>query len=162
MLRFTVKGKPFGKVNMRPMTIGKHSRMFNPSVNVQYMTQVIEEISYALEGQIGFKKFNKETPVAITILAYYPIPKSCYKFYKRENVTRLTKEGEKMLRGEILPTKKPDLDNISKIICDAITHHGEIWDDDSQIVCSYLSKQYSEKPRVEVIVEEWKVNKYAE
>ena len=52
------------------------------------------------------------------------------------------------------PTKKPDLDNISKVICDAISHQGGIWHDDSQITSEMLSKHYSDKPRVEVCIEE--------
>ena len=59
-----------------------------------------------------------------------------------------------MLKGLIKPTKKPDLDNISKVICDAISHQGGIWHDDSQIASEMLSKYYSDKPRVEVCIEE--------
>ena len=57
-----------------------------------------------------------------------------------------------MLKGKIRPTKKPDLDNISKVICDGISHQGRIWYDDSQVVSECIVKHYSRQPRVEVVI----------
>jgi Holliday junction resolvase RusA-like endonuclease len=71
------------------------------------------------------------------ITAYCPIPKS----------TSL-KQHQAMLDGKIRPTKKPDWDNIGKIICDAL--NGIAYKDDSAIVCGTVDKFYSENPRVEV------------
>lgn len=51
-----------------------------------------------------------------------------------------------MLQGKILPTKKPDCDNIAKIICDAL--NGVAYDDDKQIVALKVTKIYSDEPRV--------------
>lgn len=58
------------------------------------------------------------------------------------------KKRAAMLAGEILPTKKPDYDNIEKIISDAL--NGVAFYDDAQIVSSGLIKVYGEIPRVEV------------
>ena len=55
-----------------------------------------------------------------------------------------------MLQGKILPTKKPDCDNIAKIICDAL--NGVAYDDDKQIVALKVTKIYSAEPRVLVWV----------
>ncbi len=55
-----------------------------------------------------------------------------------------------MLNGIIRPTKRPDFDNIGKIICDSlnmIAYH-----DDSAIVDGRVRKFYSDVPRVEVII----------
>lgn len=57
-----------------------------------------------------------------------------------------------MLNGHILPTKKPDVDNIAKIILDGL--NDVAWDDDTQVVELSVSKHYSENPRVAVMIEE--------
>lgn len=75
------------------------------------------------------------------ITAYYPIPKSTSK-----------KQHQAMLDGQIRPTKKPDWDNIGKIICDAL--NGIAYKDDSAIIEATVQKFYSDEPRVEVFLEE--------
>ena len=57
-----------------------------------------------------------------------------------------------MLCGRILPTKKPDVDNVAKIILDGLNCIA--WDDDTQVVDLSVSKYYSEEPRVSVMIEE--------
>lgn len=83
--------------------------------------------------------FPRETQLGVEITAYYEIPKSASK-----------KKAAQMLAGSIRPTKKPDFDNIGKIICDSlntIAYH-----DDSAIVEAQVHKFYDETPRVEVIL----------
>ncbi len=58
-----------------------------------------------------------------------------------------------MIAGDIAPTKKPDFDNIQKIICDAL--NGVAYYDDSQIVKADIEKVYRTTPRVEVTVVAW-------
>lgn len=57
-----------------------------------------------------------------------------------------------MLDRKIRPTKKPDWDNIGKIICDSL--NGVAYRDDAQIVDSMVRKFYSETPRVVVSIRE--------
>ena len=57
-----------------------------------------------------------------------------------------------MASNAILPTKKPDGDNVLKAIKDAI--NGIVWRDDSQVVDGHYSKRYSVTPGVRVIVQE--------
>ena len=80
-----------------------------------------------------------EGPVKVDILAVYPIPKS---FTKKERL--------QVLRGELHPTKKPDADNIGKIVADAL--NGVAYRDDSQIILLRIRKTYSEEPCVVVTV----------
>jgi len=47
-------------------------------------------------------------------------------------------------------TKKPDLDNLIKLIKDACNKI--IWKDDAQVVSIFAEKVYSETPRKEVII----------
>ena len=58
-----------------------------------------------------------------------------------------------MLDGLIRPTKKPDWDNIGKVVCDAL--NGIAYRDDAQIVDSMVRKFYGEVPRVVVIIREY-------
>lgn len=75
------------------------------------------------------------------IVAYFPIPKSTSK-----------KKRQLMLEGQIRPTKKPDFDNIGKIVCDAL--NTVAYHDDVQIVDAQVRKFYSEEPRVVVTIQE--------
>lgn len=55
--------------------------------------------------------------------------------------------------GLIRPTKKPDIDNITKAILDALNKVA--YKDDSAIVRFSIEKYYSDSPRVEVTIGEW-------
>ena len=55
-----------------------------------------------------------------------------------------------MERGLILPTKKPDADNIAKAILDAL--NGLAYYDDAQVVHLEVQKRYSNEPRAEVFI----------
>lgn len=153
MIKIVIDGEPFGKLNLRPRMMGKHASVYPPKENEQYMKKVCETLE---KSGIEFSDeplFPKGTPVKVTLVAYFKIPESHYKFYKKENNWRYDDQGQKMLDGVILPTKKPDTDNISKIVCDGITHFGKVWYDDCQVVAEEITKFYSDKPRVEVIIE---------
>lgn len=55
-----------------------------------------------------------------------------------------------MISGALLPTKKPDLDNVAKIVCDAL--NGVAYKDDAQIVDLKVHKYFSETPEVVVVI----------
>ena len=57
-----------------------------------------------------------------------------------------------MLNGRILPTKRPDADNVAKIVLDGLNKVA--WEDDTQVVEMMVIKRYAEEPLVAVIVEE--------
>jgi len=147
-IKFTIYGEPFGKLNMRPTVRGGHARSFNPKQNVEYMGRIIDVLD-----KTELVRFEKEEPISLLIIAYYKIPKDKYVYHKKTNTTDLTKQGQLMADHKLLPTKKPDLDNISKVVCDAITKQGGVWYDDSQITCELLMKYYDLVPRVEVTIE---------
>lgn len=66
--------------------------------------------------------------------------------------TASKKKKAAMLAQDIRPTKKPDFDNIGKIICDSlnlVAYH-----DDSAVVDAQVRKFYSEQPRVEVVIKQ--------
>lgn len=55
-----------------------------------------------------------------------------------------------MLEHKIRPTKKPDWDNVGKIICDSLNNIA--YHDDNQVVDAQVRKFFSENPRVEVTI----------
>ena len=83
-----------------------------------------------------------EGRVTMTIIAYFDIPKS----------TSKKKEAE-MLCGGISPTKKPDWDNIGKIVSNALNKFA--YKDDSQITDVRIFKKYSTIPKVVVKISEY-------
>ena len=98
---------------------------------------------YEAQGIRG-RWFDKE-PLQMEIKAYFGIPKSASR-----------KQQVEMVIGERAPTKKPDADNIAKIIMDAI--NGILWRDDKDVTSLMVNKVYSEKETVCVTVS-WKEEK---
>lgn len=80
-----------------------------------------------------------EAPAEARLLVVYPVPKS-------ESARRRAA----MLAGEIRPGKKPDSDNIEKIVFDSL--NGIVWRDDAQVVEWAGRKIYGAEPRVEVSI----------
>lgn len=80
-------------------------------------------------------------PVEVKIMAYHAVPKSASK----------AKAGQ-MLEGAILPTKKPDADNIAKAILDGL--NGLAYMDDKQVVSLAVDKQYDQVGYVQVSIRE--------
>ncbi len=58
-----------------------------------------------------------------------------------------------MLQNIVSPTKKPDIDNIAKVILDALNKLA--FKDDNQITKLSIEKVYSEEEKVYVKVEEY-------
>lgn len=83
-----------------------------------------------------------ETRVKVTIIAYFDIPKS----------TSRKKEAE-MLSESISPTKKPDIDNIIKIILDAMNKFA--FKDDTQVTKLEIEKKYAQSPKIYIKIEEY-------
>ena len=83
-----------------------------------------------------------ESRIKVTIVAYFPILKSSSKI-----------NTEKMLKNEISPTKKPDIDNIVKIILDALNKIA--FKDDNQITKLDVEKKYDTVERIYVKIEEY-------
>ena len=74
----------------------------------------------------------------VEIIAYLPTPKSWPKWQIQMAEDR-----------RIRPVKKPDLDNMVKLIMDAMTR-AKFWKDDAQILEIRAAKYYSVNPRWEI------------
>ena len=121
--RFTVAIPPTGKARPR-MTRSGH--VYTPQKTVD----AERRIAYAFQAQ-GGRLIPKEHAVGLEVTAYFPIPKS-FPQKKREAASY----------REIFPTKKPDADNILKLVADAL--NGVAYDDDAQIVRMEISKEYTD------------------
>ena len=133
MIEFTILGEPKGKARHRTT---KSGHTYTPKTTVDYENMVIR--SYQME-YMGRQLLEGELKATIT--AYYGIAKSI-KGKKRA-------EREKNI---IRPTKKPDADNVAKIVLDSLNN--VVYKDDAAIVELVVSKYWSNEPRVEVIIEQ--------
>ena len=135
LIKFTVPGAPMGKGRPKFSRQGGFVKTYTPEKTANYETLVKWYCKEAMTCDM------LKGPLAIDIIAYFAIPKSTSKV----NV-------KKMLDGEIKPAKKPDWDNIGKIICDAVNNIA--YADDAQIINGTVSKCYSDTPRVETTIRE--------
>lgn len=133
-INFTIMGEPKGKG--RPRFCRNTGHAITPKDTVNYETLVKMEYTQAC----GEQMFPDDAMLDMRIKAYYSIPKSASK-----------KRHAAMLSGDIRPTKKPDMDNVIKIIADSLNKIA--YRDDTQIVDCQVRKFYSEKPRVEVMIQ---------
>ena len=135
-IKFTVPGIPRGKQRPRVCRINGRNLTYTPRQTIEY-----EELVRASYTAVSKIFFDKDTPLKISIIALYSKPKSVSKKLKNS-----------MLTGCILPTKKPDSDNIIKIILDAL--NGVAYWDDSQVCRAYFEKMYAEIPETRIIIKE--------
>ena len=138
-IHFTIPGPPQGKA--RPRVVRPQSGIsltYTPDKTVAY--EELVRIRFKAVAR-GFR-FSDDAQIGIQIMAKYPVPASKSKKVKAA-----------MLDGQINPTKKPDCDNIVKIICDAL--NGFAYKDDQQIILAQISKKYADVP--ETFVRIWEV-----
>lgn len=132
-VKFTILGEPKGKG--RPRFCRNTGHAITPKDTVNYETLV--HMEYV--AQCEEFRFPDDAMLDMRIRAYYSIPKSVSK-----------KKRAAMITGEIRPTKKPDMDNVVKIIADSLNQVA--YRDDTQIVDCQCRKFYSDNPRVEVMI----------
>lgn len=126
---FTVPGKPQGKGRPR-FTRSGHT--YTPGSTAEYE----ERVKLAYKQACG-EKLNGF--VAVGICAVFTVPKS------------YTKAQKAVAFDMRYVPKKPDCDNIAKIILDAL--NGLAYDDDAQIVKLYVEKRYGAFDHVTVVLE---------
>lgn len=132
---FEVIGDIKGKA--RPRVNTYTNRAYTPTNTKDY------EMLIKQYFKIKYPKYVPlENRVSVKILAQFKIPKNTSK-----------KSTENMLNGNISPTKKPDIDNIVKIILDALNTMA--FKDDNQITKLEVEKIYGEQEKILVKVEEY-------
>ena len=132
---FEVPGKVIGKG--RPRLNSYTGTVYTPTKTKDYETLVEE---YFLLKYPRFKVL--EGRLKVCIIAYFAIPKSTKKVDINE-----------MLKNSISPTKKPDIDNIVKIVLDSMNKFA--FKDDIQITKLEVEKRYSLEEKICIKIEEY-------
>lgn len=132
---FEVEGKVIGKE--RPRVNMNTGMIYTPNKTKDY--EALVQQSFRLKYP---RYVELQGRIAIEITAYIKIPNSTSKANK-----------EKMLLGEISPTKKPDIDNIAKSLLDAMNKF--IFHDDNQVSKITIEKQYALEDKTKIKVYEY-------
>ena len=126
---------PQAQARPRATRMGRGIRLYDPKKTADFKKELramargldVEPLQNALSVEIWF---------------YRAVQKS---ISKKEHVRRTT--------GHVRPIVKPDVDNLCKAALDSF--NGVLWKDDAQIVDLNLHKFYSDKPRIEIKLEEY-------
>lgn len=132
---FEVPGKIIGKG--RPRLNSYTGVVYTPTRTKDYETLVEQ---YFLIKYPRFKEL--EGRIKVSIIAYFAIPKSI----KKSDI-------DEMLENNISPTKKPDIDNIVKIVLDSMNRFA--FKDDTQITKLEIEKKYGLEEKVYIKIEEY-------
>lgn len=127
-LVFEVPGEPRGKGRPR---FTKDGHAYTDSETKAYEKKIV---AFYKKTYGGFR-WGDTAFIRIKVTAHYPIPKSA---------TKAATAG--MQAGRILPSRKPDIDNVLKIVLDAL--NGVAYKDDSRVVCVEAEKVYSMTPKL--------------
>ncbi len=135
MYEFEVPGKITGKA--RPRVNTETGRAYTPASTKEY------ELLIKQYFKIKYPRYEiLQGRIAVKIIACFAIPKSTSQ-----------KQKTLMLENKISPTKKPDIDNIVKIILDALNKMA--FKDDSQITKIQVEKLYAEEEKIKINLEEY-------
>ena len=128
-VKFNVFGKPRGKQRPRLCSVGGRNIVYTPKQTIEY--EKLIKASYIASSKVFFER---NIPIEINILAYF-FHKSSIEF----------------------ATKKPDADNIIKIVLDALNKVA--FYDDAQVSKICFEKRYSKTPRLEITIQNLKETK---
>jgi Holliday junction resolvase RusA-like endonuclease len=134
VIAFTVPGQPQGKARPKIVKIGGFSRMATPQKTVAYEGLVAHAAQLAMAGAAPI-----EGPCSVTLAIDCQVPASWSQ-----------KKQRMALAGEVLPTTKPDADNVVKAVFDGL--NGVAWRDDVQVVDLRVQKRYAGTPGVRVVI----------
>lgn len=124
---------------------GKGRPRVNTSTAIAYTPAKTKEYEELIK-QYFIIKYRTIKPLegrlCVTIKAHFAMPKNTSK-----------SNSEKMLNNTISPVKKPDIDNIAKIVLDALNKLA--FKDDNQITKLNVEKIYSEEEKISIKIEEY-------
>ena len=128
-IKFNVFGKPRGKQRPRLCSVDGRNIVYTPKQTIEY--EKLIKASYIASSKVFFER---NISIEINILAYF-FHKSSIEF----------------------ATKKPDADNIIKIVLDALNKVA--FYDDAQVSKICFEKRYSKMPRLEITIQNLKETK---
>ena len=134
IIRLEVLGEPKPQARHRHFTRGTFSGTYDPSKDKKTTFASIIQEQAPKEPICG--------PIALELHFYMGRPKNHYGTGKKSEFLK-----------DVAPeyhTGRPDIDNLTKFIQDAMNKI--FWKDDSQICVITAGKKYSERPRTEIII----------
>lgn len=134
MISFTIPGKPQPQLRPRFTGRGGYVRTYDPA-KCKAAKKIIADVAAMTAHDNGFHT-PVDGPVSVSLSFDMPIPKSSR-----------AKDYDYHL-------KRPDIDNLTKLVLDGITDSRAVWIDDSQIVEMHIFKCYSVKPETRVFIEQ--------
>lgn len=134
VITFIVPGVPVGKGRPRFARQGAFVRAFTPEKTASYENLVKLAAAGAMAGRVPM-----DGAADVSIALYVTPPASWSQ-----------KKQRAALAGEVMPTSKPDMDNVVKGIFDAM--NGIVWQDDKQVVSLRVWKRYSDTARASIEV----------
>ena len=134
-ITFTVPGEPRGKG--RPRFNKETGNTFTDSETRAYEKKIA---AYYRKAHGAFR-WPDTAFISVEVTAYLPIPKSA---------TKAQMAG--MEEKRILPSRKPDVDNIEKAVLDAL--NGVAYKEDARVCRTSCAKFYGAEPRVEITMKD--------
>lgn len=135
MIRFTIPLHPTAKGRPRVGRIGNHARMFTPAA-----TERAEQEFVALAAPFA-PATPLDAPLRVTLT-----------FTMRSPAMPRWKALARDL-GLVHPEGRPDVDNLAKLVLDALNRSGRFWRDDSRVVELRAVKRYGDQVGTEVVIE---------
>ena len=126
-----ITGKERPRVNTYTLRVYTPNKTKDYETLIQQYFKIKYPSSQVLEGRIE-----------INITAYFKIPNNTSK-----------KMEEQMLENNLSPTKKPDVDNIAKVVLDALNK--VVFKDDNQVSKIFVEKKYDTEERLHIEVKEY-------
>lgn len=124
--KFVFKGTPVPKDRPRATVINGHAVIYTPRRTHSF------EIDIAVQAREQHPdKRLLNGPISLSVKFFLPYPMS----YRTKPKMELVRQGL------VVPSKKPDLDNLTKTYLDAL--NGVLWIDDCQIISMLVSKEYT-------------------
>jgi len=146
-INFLVPGMPQGKARPRVVHVAPgRSTAYTPTATTYYENLIrimyFQALRHAgIDPDSPLPLFPENTPVKVTITAVFRPP---------ARATKLKRAA--MLSGRTYPLKKPDTDNIGKIVLDALNRLA--YKDDAQVAALEIQKIYGPDDSLEVHLEE--------
>jgi Holliday junction resolvase RusA-like endonuclease len=135
-------------IDCEPVSQGRpKARIIQPKGNRPPFVSVYDPSKSAkakLEFAVSARQFAPEKLIdqAIRVDTTFYMPRPLYHYGTGRNSDKLKDSAP------VFHTKRPDIDNLSKLVMDALT--GVIWTDDSIVCKGFTEKVYDRKPRVEI------------
>jgi Holliday junction resolvase RusA-like endonuclease len=131
------KGQPRPKAFARKFGAKWSARVYDPGTAEGWKSQI------AIAARRSIPEQPIDGPVSLDLVFWLPRPKAHYRTGKYSSELRVS--------APEWHTGKPDTDNLSKAVMDALTHLG-FWHDDGQVCSGRTVKRYGDKMGCEVVI----------